>query len=251
MAFDKIIIKKMYSNTFKSNSALFNSLLQQKFISCPLITQVLSSVDRVDFVREGSEELAYYDSPISIGYNVTISAPHMHAFALETLKDKLKTAKRCLDVGSGTGYLTLAFAKMMLHHQKLDVGEPGEVVSYGVEHIPELVKLSKENIKKSHGDFLERKVVQIFEEDGREGLPSHGPYDCIHVGAAVYEGKGIVEALVNQLSLGGRLVAPIGTPESQDFVTIDKNTDGEISIEKHIGVRYVPLCSKNQQINDN
>lgn len=33
----------------------------------------------------------------------------MHAYALELLKDNLIKAKRCLDVGSGTGYLTLAF----------------------------------------------------------------------------------------------------------------------------------------------
>lgn len=57
----------------------------------------------------------------------------------ELLKDHLKRAKRCLDVGSGSGYLTLAFA-MMMH-------EPG-AVSYGIEHIPNLVKTSIINIEK-------------------------------------------------------------------------------------------------------
>ena len=61
----------------------------------------------------------------------------MHCYALEALHDRLVTAKNCLDVGSGTGYLTLAFAKMM------DDG-----VSYGVEHIPELVQSSLANIGK-------------------------------------------------------------------------------------------------------
>ena len=55
------------------------------------------------------------------------------------LKDKLLTAKRCLDIGSGTGYLTLAFAKLM---------KSKESISYGIEHIPELVKSSLVNISK-------------------------------------------------------------------------------------------------------
>jgi protein-L-isoaspartate(D-aspartate) O-methyltransferase len=52
----------------------------------------------------------YQDSPQPIGYGATISAPHMHAYALEFLYDKLKTANNVLDVGSGTGYLTAAMA---------------------------------------------------------------------------------------------------------------------------------------------
>ena len=52
----------------------------------------------------------YFDSPQFIGYGVTISAPHMHAWALELLHNKLRTAKYALDVGSGTGYLTAAMA---------------------------------------------------------------------------------------------------------------------------------------------
>ena len=55
------------------------------------------------------------------------------------LKDILKDAKRCLDVGSGTGYLTLAFAKLMKNK---------DAISYGIEHIPELVKSSIVNISK-------------------------------------------------------------------------------------------------------
>ena len=55
------------------------------------------------------------------------------------MKDRLKTAKKCLDVGSGTGYLTLAFCKLM---------KDPDAVSYGVEHIGELVEESIQNIEK-------------------------------------------------------------------------------------------------------
>lgn len=55
----------------------------------------------------------YSDTPQSIGYGVTISAPHMHAYALEILKDHLKEGSKALDVGSGSGYLTACMAIMV------------------------------------------------------------------------------------------------------------------------------------------
>lgn len=97
----------------------------------------------------------------------------MHAYALEYLKDCLKPGNRVLDVGSGSGYLTVAFSKMM--------DDEGVVV--GVEHIPELVTASIENISKSHKNLLEEKKIVIIERDGRLGAEEHAPYDCIHVGA--------------------------------------------------------------------
>jgi protein-L-isoaspartate(D-aspartate) O-methyltransferase len=57
----------------------------------------------------------YADSPQPIGYGATISAPHMHAYALEVLKDHLYDGSVSLDVGSGTGYLTACMAIMVKH----------------------------------------------------------------------------------------------------------------------------------------
>jgi protein-L-isoaspartate(D-aspartate) O-methyltransferase len=55
----------------------------------------------------------YIDSPQSIGFGATISAPHMHAYALEYLYPKLINSNYVLDVGSGTGYLTAAMAYLV------------------------------------------------------------------------------------------------------------------------------------------
>lgn len=59
----------------------------------------------------------------------------MHAYALNFLANKLKESTKCLDVGCGTGYLTLAFFLMMK--------QTPETISVGVDHIKELVNLSK------------------------------------------------------------------------------------------------------------
>jgi len=90
------------------------------------------------------------------------------------LKENLEKGSKCLDVGSGSGYLTLAFSMMMNKHG---------AVAYGIEHIPELVEFSLININKNHGDFLKSGKVVIIEGDGRLGLDAYKPYDCIHVGA--------------------------------------------------------------------
>ena len=69
------------------------------------------SVDRGDFCIDSNS--AYFDRPQSIGFGATISAPHMHAWALELLKNNLKPGMKCLDIGSGSGYLSTCMAKMV------------------------------------------------------------------------------------------------------------------------------------------
>lgn len=63
------------------------------------VAEVMEAIDRGLFVPEGTP--AYVDSPMQIGYNATISAPHMHAMCLELLENHLKPGMHALDVGSG------------------------------------------------------------------------------------------------------------------------------------------------------
>ena len=63
------------------------------------VAQVMEAIDRAYFVPEEMEP--YADSPMPIGYNATISAPHMHAYCLQLLERNLQPGMRALDVGSG------------------------------------------------------------------------------------------------------------------------------------------------------
>lgn len=140
------------------------------------VAEAMRSVDRADFCLAGTD--AYYDSPQDIGNNATISAPHMHAYALEySLQADSPSSPRILDVGSGSGYLTVALAHLW--------GENAQAV--GVEHVPELVRHAEHATSKHHKDMLDSGRVRFVVGDGREGYGDMAPYDVIHVGAAATE----------------------------------------------------------------
>ncbi|VEL08216.1 unnamed protein product [Protopolystoma xenopodis] len=80
-----------------------------RVITSEQVYKTMLQVDRSFFVKNSP----YEDRPQSIGFSATISAPHMHAYAMEALKAHLKPGARVLDVGSGSGYLTVCFALMV------------------------------------------------------------------------------------------------------------------------------------------
>lgn len=143
--------------------------------------------------RHYSPSGPYDDAPQSIGFSATISAPHMHASAAESLLPFLGPGARVLDVGSGSGYLTHVLANL--------VGSEGRVV--GVDHIQELVDLAMSNMNKSADgqEMLRTGQVVFVKADGRKGWTEGAPYDAIHVGAAAVH---LHEQLIEQLKAPGR-----------------------------------------------
>mmetsp|Transcript_6241 Transcript_6241/g.8697 ORF Transcript_6241/g.8697 Transcript_6241/m.8697 type:complete len:188 (-) Transcript_6241:29-592(-) len=123
------------------------------------------------------------------------------------------------------------------------VGPTGKV--FGVEHIQELVDQSIVNIKKCNPALLDR--ITLTVGDGFKGLPEQGPYDCIYVGAAADK---IPQQLVDQLKIGGRLLIPVGPPNGfHQLMQVDLTSTGEISAKSLGAVRFVPLTSRENQIN--
>ncbi|KAG9294128.1 hypothetical protein G9A89_021487 [Geosiphon pyriformis] len=214
----------------KSNEDLVNNLKRAKIINNPRVEEAMKAVDRGNYI----DHEPYHDSPQRLGYGATISAPHMHAYALEYLEKYLLPGAKVLDVGSGSGYLTACLAHM--------VGPTGKAI--GVDHIPQLVKHAEKNVKKDHPEFLESNRIIFIEGDGREGYPPLAPYDCIHVGAAA--GK-TPRALIDQLKAPGRLFIPVGV-YSQDIYVIDKDVEGNIKEQSLMGVMYVPLTDAQKQL---
>ncbi|KAI7903544.1 protein-L-isoaspartate O-methyltransferase [Cokeromyces recurvatus] len=214
----------------KTNEALIKNLHQANILKNERVIQAMKTIDRKDYCPR----YAYDDSPQSIGYGATISAPHMHGYALEYLEPYLKPGMKALDIGSGSGYLSACMMQMVESND-------GKVI--GIEHIKELVDSSIRNVQKSHPEWIHNEQLKFIEGDGRLGYEPEGPYDCIHVGAAA---PSTPENLLKQLKSPGRLFIPVGT-DTQWVMIYDKDDKGNIHEKKWIGVQYVPLTDVKYQ----
>lgn len=204
--------------------------MQAQIIQSKSVADAMRKVDRKEYCG-GAWRSAYDDKPLSIGFNATISAPHMHAYCLDYMS--LELGMRVLDVGSGSGYLTACMSLL--------VGENG--AAFGVEHIKDLATFSRQNISRDQPDL---KNWEVINSDGRLGLKSEAPFDAIHVGAAASE---VPDSLLRQLKIGGVLVIPVGQPSGNQSLYVIKREAKDIFTRKDKGgVRYVPLTDAKSQL---
>ncbi|CAA9962027.1 Protein-L-isoaspartate O-methyltransferase [Pyrenophora teres f. maculata] len=209
-----------------SNETLVQNLAKNNLIKSDRVKDAMLKVDRAHY----APATPYEDCPQPIGHRATISAPHMHASACESLLDYLQPGSKVLDIGSGSGYLTAVLANL--------VAPNGSVV--GIDHIQPLVDMGKQNMQKSEEGrrMLDSGRVKFVLGDGRKGWAEGAPYDAIHVGAAAAEHHQI---LTDQLKAPGRLFVPVQEGGLQYIFVIDKKEDGSLVRNKLYGVRYVPL----------
>jgi protein-L-isoaspartate(D-aspartate) O-methyltransferase len=129
--------------------------------------------------------------------------------------------QRVLEVGTGSGYQTAVLASLC---ERL----------FSVERIEALVPRAQERLA-----AMKLRNITLHYGDGYAGWPEKAPFDGILVTAAPPE---IPAALVDQLAVGGRLIAPVGTAESQSLQVIDRTEDG-LTETIHERVHFVPLVN--------
>ena len=212
---------------------LLSQLIREKMLSSQKVYNSMMEVDRADF----APSRPYQNNAQRIGCNVVISAPDLHSYCLEALKDHLIEGSTVLDVGFGSGYLTAAMSKMM--------NDKGTVI--GIEHIKELYGFGLNNICKHHKNLIDSKKIILVLGDGRLGYKNRAPYRCIHIGAA---SRQVPKDIIEQLDYGGRLVMPLGEPNDQYIYIIDKDMSGKLIYKKGLSVCYVSLTSAMNQLNN-
>ena len=192
--------------------------LVKQGITNTIVLAAMEAVPRHLFMEPGFSGQAYVDASIPIGYQQTISQPYIVARMLEILCNG-RTLNRVLEIGTGCGYQASVLSRVVK-----------EVFS--IERIKPLHELAKTNLRP-----MRIPNIRLHYGDGMLGLPQAAPFDGIILAAAGLE---VPQMLLEQLSLGGRLVAPIGAKqqELQLIERISKTEWSRVALEQ---CHFVPL----------
>ncbi|PLC40709.1 protein-L-isoaspartate O-methyltransferase [Ralstonia pickettii] len=200
-------------------------------VSDKRVLAAIGTVPRHLFVDAGLASQAYEDSALPIGHQQTISKPSVVGRMIELLlsgrpsRTGLPLA-RVLEIGTGCGYQAAVLAQLA-----------DEV--YSIERVRPLHEKAKANLRP-----LRVPNIRLHYGDGMLGLPKAAPFDAIILAAAGLE---VPQALLDQLTVGGRLIAPVATDRSsgpaQQLVLIERRSRFQFHSTALEGVFFVPLKS--------
>lgn len=191
--------------------------VENKGIKNQGILDAIGKVKRHLFMDNAFIQFAYQDNAFPIGAGQTISQPFTVAFQTQLLE--IKKGDKVLEIGTGSGYQTAILLEL------------GAKV-YTIERQKELYLKSQKTLVamgyKPH----------FFYGDGYAGKPTYGPFDKILITAGAPK---IPEKLIDQLKVGGILVAPIGHESNQIMTKGIKLPDNKLDITTHGEFIFVPM----------
>ena len=198
-------------------------------VRCEPVLAAMGAVPRHLFVDSALMAQAYEDTSLPIGLGQTISKPAVVARMLALLVERPGVATgraplgRVLEIGTGCGYQAAVLAQLARS-------------VFSIERLKPLQERARVNL-----DAAGVPGVRLVWGDGRLGHSPNAPYDTIVSAAG---GEELPAAWVEQLALGGRLVAPLHSPADggQVLVVIDRTASG-LHRSVHDAVHFVPLKS--------
>ena len=200
--------------------ALFISL--RRFIRSQAVLKAMERVPRELFVPIAERSKAYMDIALAIGEGQTISQPYIVALITEALR--LQPTDRVLEVGAGSGYQAAVLAELV---------PDSKIVT--VELVRSLAQRARETLDRNG-------YMNVIVEDATEilGCPERGPYEAIVVSAAV---PSLSPSLIAQLTVGGRMVVPVGDRDQQELICVLRTGEG-VSLRMLGPCRFVPLLGR-------
>ena len=199
--------------------------LSGKGIKDSKVLDMINKIPRHLFMDNAFIQFAYKDKAFPIGAGQTISQPFTVAFQTELLQ--LKPYEKVLEVGTGSGYQAAVLIGM-------------ESNVYTIERQKELFQKTKEFLPELGYN------CNFYYGDGYKGLEQFAPFDKIIVTCGA---PAIPEDLIQQLKVGGRMVAPIGEGDVQVMNLIEKISEPETKLTTHGKFSFVPML--NDKTNGN
>lgn len=196
------------------------SQIQARGIKDPKVLDAMRKVPRHLFVSEALMDQAYGDFPLPIGEQQTISQPYIVAAMTEALE--LTKDDRVLEIGTGSGYQAAILAQIAFR-------------VFTIERIRSLYVRARKIF-----DRLNYFNIITRYSDGTSGWKDESPFDAIIVTAGAPD---IPETLVSQLSIGGRMVIPVGNAYVQELVKLYRTERGIQKISLG-GCRFVKLVGE-------
>lgn len=197
--------------------------IQAQGVTHPGVLAALQAVERHRFVDTALVNQAYEDTALPIGLGQTISKPGVVARMLELVcNGRTEKLGRVLEIGTGCGYQAA-----LLSHLAREV--------YSIERLKGLHEKARENLR-----WFRLSNLHLLFGDGMLGYAKGAPYAAIVSAAG---GDAIPQTWIDQLAVGGRLVAPTVTVAGrQNLVVVDKTATGIVRTELE-AVLFVPLKS--------
>ena len=181
------------------------------------VLNAIETLPRHWFMVTGLEAYAYIDKAYPIAAEQTISQPYTVAFQTELLT--LNPGDKVLEIGTGSGYQTAVLLQY-------------DITVYTLERQHELFKKTSLLFNK-----LKLRPKKVIFGDGYKGYSTAAPYDGIIVTAGA---PTVPKPLLEQLSIGGRLVIPVGKKE-QIMTRFIRKSEKEFDKETFGNFRFVPL----------
>jgi protein-L-isoaspartate(D-aspartate) O-methyltransferase len=188
----------------------------------------MGTIERHRFVDSALVNQAYEDTSLPIGLGQTISKPGVVSRMLELLLQgplgNPGKLGRVLEIGTGCGYQAAVLSLLA-----------SEV--YSIERLRGLHDKARDNLR-----HMRLANLHLLFGDGMVGFAKGAPYAGIIAAAG---GEAVPQAWVDQLAVGGRLVAPVvtvGAPGAQALLVLDKTPQG-VRQSLLEAVHFVPLKS--------
>lgn len=208
----------------KQRIKMVDSQIRSRGVRDEQLLKVMEMIPRHLFVDEGLINQAYNDNPLPIGERQTISQPYIVALMTEALE--LKGDEKVLEIGTGCGYQSAVLSKLADR-------------VFSIERIASLASRAR-TLLDSLGCFN----VLIRVGDGTYGWKEESPFDAIIITAGAPE---VPRPFLEQLAVGGRLVLPVGSQQSQTLLKLTRLSEDLEDIKKEDlgGCRFVNLVGEH------